>query len=110
MSFNWSVIGSTISGITSALSAAGVNSTSMPALLSAIGLATNPNQSEELALCGQIMMAASNPALVAALTMKLVTEVGIPPTAAAVAMTLAQPGTDITGKVMQIEQLIKSGG
>jgi hypothetical protein len=110
MSINWSAVGSTLSGITSALSAAGVSSTSIPTILNSIGLAANPNQSEELQLCTQLLMAAGNPALVSALQAKLVTEAGIPADAAAIAMTLTQPGINIPTAVLQIEQLIKSGG
>ena len=110
MSFNWSQVGSTLSGITTALSAAGVNASSIPGLLNQIGLASNPNQSEELQLCTQILMAAGNPAMVSALATKLVTEAGIPADAAAIAMTLTQPGVNVATAVLQIEQLIKSGG
>ena len=110
MSFNWTQIGSTLSGITSALTAAGVTSASIPSILNSIGLASNPNQSEELQICAQILMFANNPAMVAALSTKLATEIGIPQSAAAVAMTLAQPGVDVTAKVLQIETLIRQGG
>ena len=55
-------------------------------------------------------MFANNPAMVQTLATKLATEIGIPQSAAAVAMTLAQPGVDVTAKVLQIEQLIKQGG
>lgn len=48
--------------------------------------------------------------MVAALATKLATEIGIPQSAAAVAMTLTQPGADVTAKVLQIETLIKQGG
>ena len=41
---------------------------------------------------------------------KLVTEAGIPADAAAIAMTLTQPGVNVATAVLQIEQLIKSGG
>jgi hypothetical protein len=110
MSFNWSNIGSTISGISSALSAAGVSAASIPTLLSSIGLASNPNQSEELTLCSQLLMAANNVALAQALAMKLAVEAGIPASAAALAVTLGQPNVDIPTRVMQIEQIIKNGG
>lgn len=110
MSFNWSAVGTTLSGITSALSAAGVSASSVPAILNQIGLASNPNQGEELELCTSLLTAAGNPALIAALQTKLVTEAGIPADAAAIAMTLTQPGTNVPTAVLQIEQLIKSGG
>jgi hypothetical protein len=110
MSFNWSNVGSTLGGLTSALSAAGVSSSSMPSILNAIGLSTNPNESDELALCSQILQAIGNPQLQDALAMKLATERGIPSSAAALAMTLAQPGVNVPQTVMEIEQLIKQGG
>lgn len=110
MSFNWSQIGTTLTGLTSALTAAGVSSANLPTILNQIGAVSNPNQSEELAICSQIMIASGNPALVQALAIKLATESGIPADAAAVAMTLTAPGADVTSKVLQIEQLIKQGG
>lgn len=110
MSFNWSMVGSTISGLTSALSAAGVSTASMPSILNAIGMSSNPNQSEELGLCSQMMVAMGNPVLVEALAVKLATERGIPASAASLAMTLTQPGVNIPQVVMEIEQLIKQGG
>ena len=110
MSFNWSSLATNLSGLTSALTAVGVTPANMGTVLNQIGAISNPSQTEELALCQQILISAGNPALVAALQMKLVTETGIPADAAAVAMTLTQPGIDVTSKVLQIEQLIKSGG
>jgi hypothetical protein len=110
MAINWSAVSSTLGGISSALSSAGVGATSIPGILSAIGLASNPNQAEELTLCSQIMMAASNPTLASALAMKLATEAGIPPTAASLATSLGQPGVDIPGRILQIETIIKNGG
>ena len=110
MSINWANVASSLSSITTSLSSLGITGTTATTILNDIGAASNPNQSEELQLCTQLLMAAGNPALVAALQMKLVTETGIPADAAAVAMTLTQPGIDVTSKVLQIEQLIKSGG
>jgi hypothetical protein len=110
MAINWTAISSTLSGISTALSSAGVSSTSIPSILSAIGLASNPNEAEELTICSQIMMAASNPTLASALAMKLATEAGIPAAAASLATTLAQPGVDIPSRIMQIETIIKNGG
>lgn len=111
MSINWQSIGSTLSGVTAALNAAGVTSANaVSGILASIGLASNPNQTEELTLCSQIMIAAGNPMLAGALGMKLATEAGIPAAAAAMAVTLGQPGVDIMGRVMQIEQVIKQGG
>ena len=110
MYFNWSSIGSTLSGLTSALTSAGVSSSSLNSVLASIGLAQNPNQSDELAICGQILMATGNPTLAAALATKLATETGIPADAAALAMTLGQPGTNIPQTVIEIETLNKNGG
>lgn len=110
MSLNWSGIGSTLSGLTTALSAAGVSSTSMGSILNAIGLSSNPNESEEIAICGQLLTASGNVQLQEALAMKLATERGIPADAAALAMTLANPGVNAPQVVLEIEQLIKQGG
>jgi hypothetical protein len=110
MALNWSSIGSTLSGLTSALSAAGVSSGSMSGILNSIGLNSNPDESAEIALCGQILTAIGNPQLTEALAMKLATEQGIPPSAAALAMTLGQPGTNTAQTVIEIETLIKQGG
>lgn len=110
MSVNWSGIGSTMSGITSALSAAGVSSSSFSSILGAIGLAQNPDESAELAICQSILLGAANPALVAALSVKLATEQGIPADAAALAMTLGSPGINTAQVVLEIETLIKQGG
>ena len=109
MAFNWSSVGSVFSGISTALANAGVSSASIPGILSSIGLASNPNQSEELLLCSQILMSSANPMLAQALSMKLATEVGLPPAAAALAVSLGQPGVDIATRVLQIEQIIKNG-
>jgi hypothetical protein len=110
VSINWSNIGSQVSGITTALTAAGVSSSSFGSILGAIGLSQNPNESAELAICQSILLAAANPALVSALAMKLATEQGIPQDAAALAMTLGQPGVNMPQVVLEIEQLIKQGG
>lgn len=110
MSFDWSAVGSTLGNLTTALSAAGVNSTSMPSILQQIGLASNPNQSAELAICSQLLQMGANPAIEQELIMKLVTEQGLPASAASLAMTLLTPGTDIPARVLEIEQLIRQGG
>ena len=110
MSFNWSQVGSTLSGITTALTNAGVSSSNISTVLNQIGAIANPSETEELALCQQMMLAAGNAAELQLLVSKLVTEQGLPADAAAVAMTLLTPGVDVTAKVMQIESLIKSGG
>lgn len=110
MAFNWSTVGSTLSGLTTALSAAGVSATSMPDILNQIGLASNPNKSAELSICAQLLQFTGNPAVEQELVMKLVTEQGLPQSAASLAMTLLTPGADIPNRVLQIEQLIRQGG
>lgn len=110
MALNWSSIVSTLSGLTSALSAAGVSASSMGSILNAIGLASNPNESAEIAICGQLLTAAGNAQLEEALVMKLATEQGIPADAASLAMTILTPGANIPQIVLEVEQLIKQGG
>lgn len=109
-SVNWSAIGSNLSGVQTTLSNLGITGTSASAILGSIGLSANPNQSAELAICGSILMGMANPVMVQALTMKLVTEQGIPQDAAALAMTLLQPGVNIPQTVLEIETLIRQGG
>ena len=110
MSINWAGVAINISSITTALSNLNITGTTANSILSAIGLASNPNENEELQVCTQILMFANNPDMVKSLATKLATEIGIPQSAAAVAMSLAQPGVDVTAKVLQIETLIKQGG
>jgi|SRR6202035_274550 len=110
MAINWTTVGTTLSGLTTALSAAGVSAASMPSILQQVGLVSNPNQSAELALCSQLLQFAGSPAVESELVMKLVTEQGLPTSAASLAMTLLTPGTDIPSRVMEIEQLIRQGG
>ena len=110
MSVNWSNIGSTLSGLTAALTNLGVSATTMPSILASIGAASNPDRNEELAICLQIMTFAANPAEVAALAQKLALEIGIPADAAAAALQLTAPGVDMDAKALEIEQLIKAGG
>jgi hypothetical protein len=110
MAINWSAIGTNLSGVASTLSNLGITGTSASQILGSIGLSANPNQSAELAICASILMGMANPVLVQALTMKLVTEQGIPQDAAALAMTLLQPGVNIPQTVLEIETLIKQGG
>lgn len=111
MSFNWSAIGNTLSGISGALQGAGLTpgSANYNTALSTLGglISSNPNSTAELALCAQILQFASNPAIVDKLVTSLIVEQGLPPAAASLAMTLMQPGTDIPTRVLQIEQLIK---
>lgn len=110
MAFNWSSIGTTLSSLTSALSAAGVSASTMPSILQQVGLVVNPNQSAELAIAAQIMQFSGSPQIVNELAIKLATEQGIPASAAQLAMTLTQPGVDVPTRVLQIEQIIKQGG
>ena len=110
MSFNWTSVGSTLAGLTNALSAAGVSSSSMGSILNQIGLSSNPSKSAEIALCGQILTSMGNPQLTQALAIKLATEQGIPASAAALAMTLGQSGVNVAQTVIEIEQLIQQGG
>jgi len=110
MSINWANVGSTLSGLTTTLSSLGITGTTASTILGSIGLASNPNQSAELACCGQILMFMGNPAMVDRLSMNLASEQGIPQAAAALALTLGQPGVDIPGRIMEIETIIKNGG
>ena len=107
MSFNWSSIGSAVQ---SALTAAGASAGTVTATLSALFAAQNPNKTEELSICAQILIASDEPALVAILAPKLAAETGIPVAAAHIALQLSQPGVDVAGKVLQIETIIKNGG
>lgn len=110
MSINWAGIAGNLSSITTALSNLNITGTTANSILSAIGLASNPNENEELQICAQILAFANNPAMTATLATKLATEIGIPQSAAAVALTLTQPGIDVAAKVLEIETLIKQGG
>jgi hypothetical protein len=110
MSINWANVGSTLSGITSTLTSLGITGTTASTILGSIGMASNPNQSAEIATCGQILMFLGNPAMVDRLSMNLASEQGIPQAAAALALTLGQPGVDIPGRIMEIETIIKNGG
>jgi hypothetical protein len=110
MAINWSNIGTALSSVTTAMTNLGITGTTASNLLGAIGLASNPNMSTEIAICGQILMFSSNPAMLEKLEMTLATEQGIPQAAAALALTLANPGVDIPTRILQIEQIIKNGG
>ena len=110
MAFDWAQLGTNLANLTSSLTAAGVTQAAMPNILQQIGLASNPNQSAEIAICGQLLQFSNNPAIEQQLVMNLITEQGLPASAAALAMTLLQPGVDIPSRVLQIEQLIKQGG
>jgi hypothetical protein len=112
MAINWTTIGNNIAALTSALTAAGVSSTTMPSVLSTIGslFNSNPNEAAELALCAQILQFANQPALISELSVRLATEQGIPADAAALALGLTTPGVDVATRVTQIEQLIRSEG
>jgi hypothetical protein len=109
---NWGNVGTTLGGVVTAIANAGVQpgSSAWHSILASIGLASNPNQSEEMALCSSIMVAQGNPMLVSALSTKLATEQGIPAAAATLAMTLAAPGTNIAQVVIEIETIIRNGG
>jgi hypothetical protein len=111
---DFSQVGSILSGVTSTLSGLGITGTSAAtaatSILGSVMAASNPNKSAELQICSSILMANGNPALVQALTMKLATEQGIPQDAAALAMTLLNPGVNVPQTVLEIEQLINQGG
>lgn len=109
MAFNWSSIGSTLK---SALSTVGgtITSGNLGAVISQLDLSANPDKTEEMALCAQIIACSTSPTLVSALEQKLVTEDGLPPSAAVVASQLGQPGVDTVAKALQIEQIINQGG
>lgn len=107
----WSNIGGVLSGVAAAAKAAGVTTASgMQSLMNAFGNATNPNESDEIALCKEIAASVGNQAMVNALEQKLIGEIGLPPAAAAIAVTLANPGVDVTAKVLEMEQIIQAGG
>ena len=108
-SINWGNVGSVLSGITTALTTAGVTGTAQTPILTQIGALMNPGETTELQICQQLLMFAGNPAIEAQLAMKLATTAGVSPTVAQLAMSLTVPGTDIVTRVMQIEQLIKAG-
>lgn len=114
MSINWNSVGSSLSGVVSALSNLGITGASASSVLAAIGLSSNPNKSAELALCQQILtysaMGAANATLLAKLGDQLATEQGIPADAGALALTLANPGVNVSQVVLEIEQLINQGG
>jgi hypothetical protein len=106
-SFNWSAIGSTLSGITTALTQAGVTGANQTPILQQIGNLMNPNQASELQICQQLLMWSGNPAIEAQLAMKLATTQGIPPAAAQLALGLTAPGVDVPSRVDLIEKIIK---
>lgn len=109
-SFNFQSISGTLSSLTTALTSAGVTQTALPGLLRQIGMATqsNPNKSAELAICSQILQFSGNAAMVNKLSMMLATEAGIPNDAAALALTLTEPGVDVAARVMEIETAIRN--
>ena len=69
MSINWSGIGSTLGGVVTALGSVGVTGTNMQSVLAAIGLASNPNESVELAICVQLLQFSGQPLMLAALAL-----------------------------------------
>lgn len=111
---NWGNIGSMLSSVSTTLSSLGITGSNASTILSSIGLSSNPNKSTELAICQQILtfsaMGANNPSLMAKLAEQLATEQGIPQDAAALSLTLMNPGVNITQTVLEIEQLINQGG
>ena len=112
MSFNWANVSSALSGVTSTLTSLGITGASATSIINSIGNASNPNLSDELAICKQILQFSTNPQILSTLAAKLATEQGEPSDAAALAMTLINPapGTNIVQTVLEIEQLINSGG
>lgn len=108
-SVNWGQVGSVLSGITTALTTAGVTGSAQTPILSQIGALMNPGETAELQICQQLLMFASNPAIEAQLAMKLATTAGVSPTVGQLAMTLVNPGVDVVTRVMQIETLVKAG-
>jgi hypothetical protein len=114
-SLNWSTIGATIGNVSSLLTGAGVSSSTAGSLASTIGALfnSNPNESAELKICGQILIYNSNPILAPLIPKaaeSLAQEQGIPVAAAGLAMTLGQPGVNIAATVLQIEEIIRNGG
>ena len=110
MAFDWTSLAQNLGNLTTALTSAGVSSANMPSILQQIGLASNPQKNEELALCAQLLQFAGNPTIENQLAMKLLTENGLPQSAASLVLSLMQPGTDIPTRVLQIEQIIRQGG
>jgi hypothetical protein len=108
--FNWTTFNAGLSGLTTALTNLGISSANMPSVFAAIGAASNPNKTEELAICSTILSNATNPAFVSVEATKLATETGEPQAAIALAMTLTQPGVNVAQTVLEIEQIIRNGG
>jgi hypothetical protein len=114
-SFNWTAVSSAATSIAGVFSTLGIapGSSAGSAVLASLGFSSNPNQSAEIALCKQIMtmsaMGAISNGAVEKLAETLATEQGIPVTAAALAMTLFQPGVNIVQTCLEIEQIINAG-
>jgi NAD-dependent SIR2 family protein deacetylase len=111
MSISLGNFGSAFNSLRNTLTGAGVSATSLPGVITSItGLFnTNPNKADEIAVCTALIQFAGNPTMVAAEAMKLATEVGIPPAAAALAQTLTAPGANVPAIVLEIEQIINNG-
>lgn len=110
MSVNWANIGANLGTLNTTLTSLGLTPANITTVLNQVGSLSNPNQSDELAICQALMINAGNPVLVAAYEQKLIMEVGLPPAAASIASTLANAGVDVDAKVLEIEQIIKNGG
>lgn len=107
----FSSVGAGLGSAVTALEQLGVSAANIPSALKAMFASQNPNESEELALCSQIIAAYGNPAEVQLLAQKLVTEQGIPPAAANMALALpGSPSTAIPAMVETMETIIKNNG
>lgn len=108
-SVNWGSIATSITGISSILTSAGVSATALPGVLSGIGGALNPHKADELAICAQLLRFEDQPEIESKLAMQLATQQGIPEAAARMALKLTKPGADIDMIVMNIENIIRRG-
>lgn len=98
--------------LSSILTGAGVTATSLPNVLGSIGslFSSNPNQSAELAICGQLLALQGNPAAITKLALDLQTTKGVPASAIPSINTLPTlTGKDYVEAVLNIEALIKAG-
>lgn len=103
--------GSAFNNLKTILGNSGVSASAMPGVITSISgmFNTNPNKADEIAICTALIQFAGNPTMVQAEAMKLATEVGIPPAAAALAQSLILPGTNVAQTVLEIEQIINNG-
>ena len=115
MAINWTSVSTAVTGVSGVFASLGITpgSTTAGSILSQLGFSSNPNQSAEIALCKQIMtmsaMGAISTGAIQKLAETLATEQGIPITAAALALTLFQPGVNIVQTGIEIEQIINAG-